>query len=132
MDKKILLGGAAALLLVGNMYATPANAAIDLTIGGEAKLTAAMSECGPAAGTVTLKAMWDDVSAAALTDAKATADDEIAAINPGLTTGDDDLDENASDTTLATAAGPCEGDDRSGIDWGFGKKTNNWCFRYAS
>jgi hypothetical protein len=44
MDKKILLGGAAALLLVGNMYATPANAAIDLSIGGEAKVTASMSD----------------------------------------------------------------------------------------
>jgi hypothetical protein len=55
MDKKILLGGAAALLLVGNMYATPANAAIDLSIGGEAKLTATMSdECGPAAGNSTV------------------------------------------------------------------------------
>jgi len=104
------------------MYATPANAAIDLSIGGEAKLTAAMSECGPAAGTVTLKAMWDDVSAAALTSAKATADDEIAAINPGLTSGDADLAEDAAATTLATAAGPCAGVDRSGIDWGFGKK----------
>jgi len=52
MDKKILLGGAAALLLVGNMYATPASAAIDLSIGGEAKLTASMSDvCGAAAAT---------------------------------------------------------------------------------
>jgi hypothetical protein len=44
MDKKILLGGAAALLLVGNMYATPANAAIDLSIGGEASLKLNMSD----------------------------------------------------------------------------------------
>jgi hypothetical protein len=45
MDKKILLSGAAALLLVGNMYATPANAsAISLSIGGEAKITAGMSD----------------------------------------------------------------------------------------
>jgi hypothetical protein len=45
MDKKILLGGAAALLLVGNMYATPANAsALSLSIGGEAKVTAGMSD----------------------------------------------------------------------------------------
>ena len=52
MDKKILLGGAAALLLVGNMYATPANAAIDLSIGGEAQVTLGMTDdCGAAAAT---------------------------------------------------------------------------------
>jgi len=44
MDKKILLGGAAALLLVGNMYATPANAAIDLSIGGEASVSLTMND----------------------------------------------------------------------------------------
>jgi hypothetical protein len=51
MDKKILLSGAAALLLVGNMYATPANAsALSLSIGGEASVTFSMSdECADAA-----------------------------------------------------------------------------------
>lgn len=44
MDKKILLGGAAALMLVGNMYATPANAAIDLSISGEAEVSAIMGD----------------------------------------------------------------------------------------
>jgi len=44
MDKKILLGGAAALLLVGNMYATPASAAIDLSIGGEASVSLTMND----------------------------------------------------------------------------------------
>jgi len=44
MDKKILLGGAAALLLVGNMYATPANAAIDLSVSGEASVKMAMGD----------------------------------------------------------------------------------------
>jgi len=45
MDKKILLSSAAALLVVGNMYATPASAsAISLSIGGEAKITAGMSD----------------------------------------------------------------------------------------
>jgi hypothetical protein len=122
MDKKILLGGAAALLLVGNMYATPASASIDLSIGGEVKLTAGMSECGPAAGTITLKEMWDDNSAAALTAAKATADDEIAAVNPGLSSGDADLAEDSNLTVLKGADGPCAGVDRSGIDWGYGKK----------
>jgi hypothetical protein len=53
MDKKILLGGAAALLLVGNMYATPANAsAISLSIGGEGVISFVMTdECGDAAAT---------------------------------------------------------------------------------
>jgi hypothetical protein len=44
MDKKILLGGAAALLLVGNMYATPASASIDLSIGGEASVSLTMND----------------------------------------------------------------------------------------
>jgi hypothetical protein len=52
MDKKILLGGAAALLLVGNMYATPASAAIDLSIGGEAQVTLGMTDsCGAGSAT---------------------------------------------------------------------------------
>jgi len=52
MDKKILLGGAAALLLVGNMYATPASAAIDLSFSGEAELSILMNDqCGDAAAT---------------------------------------------------------------------------------
>jgi len=44
MDKKILLGGAAALLLVGNMYATPANAAIEMGISGEASVKMSMGD----------------------------------------------------------------------------------------
>jgi len=44
MDKKILLGGAAALLLVGNMYATHASASIDLSIGGEASVSLTMND----------------------------------------------------------------------------------------
>ena len=44
MDKKILLGGAAALLLVGNMIATPANAAIEIGISGEATVELTMGD----------------------------------------------------------------------------------------
>ena len=44
MDKKILLGGAAALLMAGSMYATPASASISLELGGEASLTATMND----------------------------------------------------------------------------------------
>jgi hypothetical protein len=125
MDKKILLGGAAALLLVGNMYATPASASIDLSIGGEVKLTGAMSECGPAADAdgVTLKALLDDINGAAIDDTSAaTASAAIEAINSGITADSEDLDQTATLTTLGVAAGPCAGADRSGIDWGYGKK----------
>ena len=44
MDKKILLGGAAALLLVGNMIATPANAALEMGIAGEATVGFTMGD----------------------------------------------------------------------------------------
>jgi predicted porin len=44
MDKKILLGGAAALLLVGNLYATPAAANIEMSISGEASVKLAMGD----------------------------------------------------------------------------------------
>jgi len=44
MDKKILLGGAAALLLVGNMIATPANAAVEIGISGEATVELTMGD----------------------------------------------------------------------------------------
>jgi hypothetical protein len=79
MDKKILLGGAAALLLVGNMYATPANAAIDLSIGGEAKLTASMSDkCFNAGADDALYDILDPLDGAATT---ATATDQDGLIN---------------------------------------------------
>jgi len=117
MDKKILLGGAAALLLVGNMYATPASAAIDLSIGGEAKLTAGMSECGPALTNAsdTIEQVLEAVDGAALAD-NAAAIARVAAINSTAAALVDS-------TTLQTyAAAPCAGADRSGVDWGFGKE----------
>jgi hypothetical protein len=122
MDKKILLGGAAALLLVGNMYATPASAAIDLSIGGEAKLTASMSECGPAAGATSIGDILRDISGAATIADGAAADVTGAAIegiNTDMTAGSNDIAEAAA---ITVAAGPCAGADRSGIDWGFGKE----------
>ena len=39
MDKKILLGGAAALIMAGSMVATPASANISLELSGEAQVT---------------------------------------------------------------------------------------------
>jgi hypothetical protein len=123
MDKKILLGGASALLLVGNMYVTPANAAIDLSIGGEAKLTAGMSECGPAAtnnGT-NIGDIMRDITAGAVADGASAAATgaAIEAINTDMTAGANDIVES---TALDVAAGPCAGADRNGIDWGFGKE----------
>jgi hypothetical protein len=73
MDKKILLGGAAALLLVGNMYATPASASIDLSIGGEAKLTASMSD-----------KCFDDAAAVALNDVLEADGMTVATAGSGL------------------------------------------------
>jgi len=118
MDKKILLGGAAALLLVGNMYATPANAAIDLSIGGEAKLTASMNECGPATGTSkTADAILEAINGVTYADTESAA---AANALHGASAGDmADADE---ETYWGFAAQPCAGADRSGIDWGFGKE----------
>jgi len=44
MDKKILLGGAAALLLGAGLFAAPASAAIEISHSGEAVLTATMTD----------------------------------------------------------------------------------------
>ena len=52
MDKKILLGGAAALIMAGSMVATPADASISLSTSGEAQVTISTSDsCGDAAAT---------------------------------------------------------------------------------
>jgi hypothetical protein len=49
MDKKILLGGAAALIMAGSMIATPASANISLELSGEAQVTISTSDsCGDA------------------------------------------------------------------------------------
>ena len=49
MDKKILLGGAAALIMAGSMVATPASANISLELSGEAQVTISTSDsCGDA------------------------------------------------------------------------------------
>ena len=52
MDKKILLGGAAALIMAGSMVATPADASISLSTSGEAQVTISTSDsCGDAPAT---------------------------------------------------------------------------------
>jgi len=121
MDKKILLGGAAALLLVGNMYATPANAAIDLSIGGEAKLTANMSECYAAATATDIEALIEAVEGAAISSAAANATAaEVSTHVDGL--GSNGASLVADDTVALTHSQTCGGNDRSGVDWGFGKE----------
>jgi hypothetical protein len=94
MDKKILLGGAAALMLVGNMYATPANAAIDLSISGEAEVSAVMGDVcsntnaaasslnaalGFAAGQATTDTDYTDVATVTLEAAVAGTNDVAVA-----------------------------------------------------
>ena len=44
MDKKILLSGAAALVIGFGVYAAPASAAISLSYEGEGAITASMSD----------------------------------------------------------------------------------------
>jgi hypothetical protein len=52
MDKKILLGGAAALIMAGSMIATPASANISLELSGEAQVTISTSDsCGDGPAT---------------------------------------------------------------------------------
>jgi hypothetical protein len=117
MDKKILLGGAAALLLVGNMYATPANAAIDLSIGGEAQVTLGMTDaCGATAAT-----------AATGHAVLGVADDAALATKTGRTITDatDDGADSAEDLAKASSATftdySCAGDDDN-PSWGFSKE----------
>jgi hypothetical protein len=88
MDKKILLSGAAALLLVGNMYATPAQASLSLSIGGEAKITAGFSACGVSADTALgLEAALEEISGDAITSTEAAIENWVESVN----TTDSDL-----------------------------------------
>lgn len=140
MNNKILLS-AASLLLVGNMYATPANSAIELSIGGEAKLTAAMDDkCFTAASATNIEGIIERVGATTIATDDRAANDYITSLgHPDLDFVDlsvdandgaggaadgipDDIDENIV-SDVGYAANPCgTGVDRSGIDWGFGKE----------
>ena len=114
MDKKILLGGAAALLLVGNMYATPANAAIDLSIGGEAQVTLGMTdECGDTAATA---ANRSDILGATTLAALQT---KTGNTNLAKTTGGDETELTAH--TAGFTDYSCAGDDDN-PSWGFSKE----------
>ena len=137
MNNKILLS-AAALLLTGNMYATPANSAIDLSIGGEAKLTALMDDkCFTEAAATDIEGIIERVGATTIATSDIAANDYITSLgHPDLdfvvldADGDDedllpdDIDKNIV-SDVGYAANPCgtgTTTDRNGIDWGFGKK----------
>jgi hypothetical protein len=64
------------------MYATPANAAIDLSIGGEAKLTAGMSACGVTADDpIGLNAAFAEIDGVSAPGNEAALENAIEAIN---------------------------------------------------
>ena len=92
MDKKILLGGAAALIMAGSMVATPASANISLELSGEAQVTISTSDsCG-------------DAPATAATQAAVTGQATLAALNTatGITFTSDSATSMAADTVTFT------------------------------
>ena len=81
MDKKILLGGAAALIMAGGVYATPASASIELSLGGEAQVMASMSDtCFTAASDTDLEAFLEAADSTAVTDTEAGINTYLATL----------------------------------------------------
>jgi hypothetical protein len=143
MNKVFL--GVASFILVGNMYATPANSAIELSIGGEAKLTALMDDkCFTEAAATDIEGIIERVGATTIDTDDRKANDYITSLGHadldfvtldadahtnGTTDGTpdgnpDDIDKNIV-ADIGYAANPCGSGtttDRNGIDWGFGKK----------
>jgi hypothetical protein len=127
MDKKILLGGAAALLLVGNMYATPASAAIDLSIGGEAELTATMSDsCFTAANDTAVEELLEAVSGDTIDDQNGS---ELLAFLESADFGSRDISTYGTnpaatddDNAVAYRQDPCGGASEDNPVLGFSKK----------
>jgi len=98
MDKKILLSGAAAIVLGASLFAAPANAAFDFSIGGKSSVTLTMSdECLAQAtqlegqGTITEDSVTDAVTGglaiAQLLGLTYDADDDL---NAGGTAAEDE------------------------------------------
>jgi len=113
MDKKILLSGAAALLLVGNMYSTPVNAsALSLSIGGETSVSATMTDkCNDANqddDTIQTLADFVDTTYGGNDNDPATTEDLINAImddvNTDVVAEDDDSDLDAIHTLIMVVA----------------------------
>jgi hypothetical protein len=104
MDKKILLGGAAALLMAGSFVAAPASASIELSIGGEAKLTALMDDhCNvdQADDTINILADWVDTTYGGNDNDTATTAALIDAIMDDVNT-DVTAEDDASDLDAIT------------------------------
>ena len=95
MDKKILLGGAAAVIMVGGVYATPASASIELSLGGEAQVMASMSDtCFTAASDTDLEAFLEAADSTAVTDTEAGINTYLATLTA--------MSHNAAAVTAAT------------------------------
>jgi hypothetical protein len=114
MDKKILLGGAAALLMAGSMYATPASASISLELGGEASLTATMNDnCFTAQAADSLNTALADTD---IGDGVANAEADDATVS-------EHTDADGAVAGIVTyAADPCSGNDEDNPVLGFGKE----------
>jgi len=95
MDKKILLGGAAAIIMGVGIAAAPAQASINLSIGGEAKLTAGFSACGVTApDALALTEAFEAISGTTISDGHAAFNTAVEALETG-----------AADATAAQDAG---------------------------
>jgi hypothetical protein len=95
MDKKILLGGAAAIIMGVGIAAAPAQASINLSIGGEAKVTAGFSACGVTApDALALTEAFEAISGTTIADGHAAFNTAVEAIETG-----------AADATAAQDAG---------------------------
>ena len=97
MDKKILLGGAAAVIMAGGVYATPASASIELSLGGEAQVMASMSDtCFTAASDTDLEAFLEAADSTAVTDTEAGINTYLATLTA--------MSHNAAAVTAASEA----------------------------
>jgi len=139
MDKKILLGGAAALIMGFGVYATPASAAIEFSYSGEAAITADMSDAC-SVGTFDLLDSTAVTLALINADADHTGadvDDAQTILDDALKTGKDcgsDTEDNpvwgvtstwdwAASGTLANGLGLDLAADEVAVSGSFGKFT---------
>lgn len=123
MDKKILLGGVAALIMGAGSFATPASSsALDLSIGGSVAFHATMTdECFTQADAAADDNGVAHFAVLGLTDAAGGADDledAIDAVTGGTSVIAADTD---ADGNVTFAANPCDGD-RDNPRLGYDKK----------
>ena len=120
MDKKILLGGAAALLLGAGLFAAPASAAIEISHSGEAKLTATFSDTCAARGAGLADndgvALAKFIGNTAYTADDTNTADEVEAIFDALYSGTAVLDADAdSDGDILATDYTCVGNAESPV-----------------